>query len=272
MSGKLRKDARRDRILAALRISPHVRIADLAETFEVTTETIRRDLDALSALGLVSRAHGGASARPMGVQPSHHERGSEYVEERGMIGAAAAALVAPGEVVMIDAGSTTLQLARHLNNGDLSNDSLGLTVVTNCHPVAAALGKRQVRIVVCPGEFDEREAGVFGTDTVDFLRRFHANKAFIGASGIAADGFCDVNRGAAWVKRTMLERAEETWLLADHSKFGRRLLEIVASLDALTGIVVDRPPSGVLATALERQGVRVVVAGTALSPEQPATP
>lgn len=266
MSGKLRKDARRDRILAALQISPHVRIADLAETFEVTTETIRRDLDALSALGLVSRAYGGASARPMGVQPSHHERGSEYVEERAMIGAAAASLVAAGEVVMIDAGSTTLQLARHLGNGDRGNGDLGLTVVTNCHPVAAELGKRQLRIVVCPGEFDDREASVFGTDTVDFLRRFHANKAFIGASGLAADGFCDANRGAAWVKRTMLERAEETWLLADHSKFDRRLLEIVAPLDALTGVVVDQAPDGALAAALQRLGIKVMVAEAAGQP------
>ncbi|WP_404384236.1 DeoR/GlpR family DNA-binding transcription regulator [Caenispirillum salinarum] len=261
MSGKLRKDARRDEILAELQISPHVRIADLAEKFDVTTETIRRDLDALSELGLVSRAYGGASVRPMGVQPSHHERGSEFVEERARIGAAAAGLVAPGEVVMIDAGSTTLQLARHLGNGDL-----GLTVVTNCHPVASELGKRHPRIVVCPGEFDEREASVFGTDTVDFLRRFHANKAFIGASGLAADGFCDVNRGAAWVKRTMLERAEEAWLLVDHSKFGLRLLEIVAPLDALTGVVVDQAPDGALAAALQRLGIKVVVAEAAVQP------
>jgi DeoR/GlpR family transcriptional regulator of sugar metabolism len=255
MKGKLRKSERRERILDALQVHPHVRIADLAGTFNVTTETIRRDLDALSALGLVARAYGGASARPMGVQPSHHERDNEFIDERRRIGAAAAALVSPGEVVMIDAGSTTRQLARHLGQGGRE-----LTVITNSHPVAAELGGRQARIVVCPGEFDEREASVFGTDTIDFLRRFHANKAFIGASGVAAEGICDVNRGAAWVKRIMAERAAETWLLADHSKFDLRLLEIVAPVTALAGVVTDTPPEGDLATALRRARVQVVVA------------
>lgn len=255
MTPKLRKDERRNRIMDELRISPHVRISVLAEKYAVTTETIRRDLDALSEQGLVDRAHGGASARPMGVQPPAYERRTELVEERARIGAAAAALVQGGEVLMIDAGSTTTQLARML-----AHAGLGLTVVTNCHAVATELVVADTRLVMCPGEFDGREAAVFGTDTSEFLRRFHANKTFVGASGLAADGFSDVNRSAVWIKRSMIERADEAWLLADHSKFDARLLEVVAPLSALTGIVVDRGPTGALRSAIERAGVRLVVA------------
>lgn len=257
---KLRKEDRRNRILDALRVSPHVRISVLAEQYAVTTETIRRDLDALSEQGLVDRAYGGASARPMGVQPPAYERRTELVEERARIGAAAAVLVDQGEVLMIDAGSTTTQLARVL-----AQARLGLTVVTNCHAVATELGSAESRLVMCPGEFDGREAAVFGADTNDFLRRFHANKTFIGASGLAADGFSDVNRAAVWVKRSMIERADEAWLLVDHSKFDARLLEVVAPLGALTGLVVDREPTGALRAAIERTGLRLVVAPPAAS-------
>lgn len=255
MTEKLRKPERQHRILDELRVSPHVRIAELADRYDVTTETIRRDLDELSAMGLVARAYGGASAQPMGLQPSAYERGHEHVRERERVGAAAVTLMAPGEVVLIDAGSTTVQFARYL-----AAEPLALTVVTNCYPVGSEIAAGDSRPVMCPGEFDGREAAVFGSDTIEFLRRFHANKAFIGASGLAADGFSDVNRGAVWVKRTMIERADEAWLLVDHSKFDARLLEVVAPLDVLTGIVVDREPRGALHTAIRRAALRLVVA------------
>ncbi len=258
MSQRLRRKQRQERILEQLRTSPHVRISVLADRFAVTTETIRRDLDALSEMGLVDRAYGGASARPMGLQPAAHERGAAFVAERGRIGAAAAALIGRGEVVMIDAGSTTQQLARHL-----AEVELGLTIVSNCHLVAGELAANGGRLVMCPGEFDGREAAVYGNDTVEFLRRFHANKSFVGASGLAADGFSDVNRAAVWVKRAMMERAEETWLLVDHSKFDARLLEVVAPLGALAGLVADRAPTGALRAAIERAGLRLVVAAPA---------
>ncbi|MEX1080845.1 MAG: DeoR/GlpR family DNA-binding transcription regulator [Halofilum sp. (in: g-proteobacteria)] len=255
MSRKLRMEERRERILDDLRLSPHVRISVLADKHDVTTETIRRDLDALSELGLVARAYGGASARPMGLQPPAYERGHEHVEERERIGTAAIPLLTPGEVVMIDAGSTTLQFAR-----SLAAESLGLTVLTNCYPVGTELAAGNCQPVMCPGALDAREAAVFGSDTIDFLRRFHANKAFIGASGLAADGLSDVNRGAVWVKRAMIERAEEAWLMVDHSKFGARLLEVIAPLNALTGIVVDQQPDGALQAAIERAELRLIVA------------
>jgi len=255
MSGKLRKQERRDQILEELRVRPHVRVATLAEKFHVTTETIRRDLDALSAEGLVNRAYGGASARPMGVQPSVSERGQEAVLERARIGAAAAALVGQGEVIMVDAGSTTIQFARHIGSG-----LGGLTVITNCYPVALELDPEVARVVMCAGDYDAHEGAVFGPDTLEFLRRFHANKTFIGASGLSPEGFSDVNRNAAWVKRVMIERAEEVWLLADHTKVDAHFMEVIAPLDALTGLVTDQPPPARLQAAMDRAGVRCVVA------------
>lgn len=252
---KLRKEERRNQIMIELRASPLVRISTLAEKFGVTTETIRRDLDALSEKGLVAREYGGASARPMGVQPPAQERNRELAEERSRIGAAAAALVQPGEVLLIDSGSTTGHLARHL-----AAQGEELTVITNSYPVASEVASAQARAVLCPGDFDPREGGVYGVDTADYLRQFHANKAFIGASGISTDGLSDVNRYAVSIKRVMMQRASETYALVDHSKFGVRLLEAVAPLSALTGLVTDEDPPAALRVALERAGVRIIIA------------
>lgn len=262
MSQRLRKDERRAHILEALRYTPHLRIAALAQRFGVTTETVRRDLDTLSHMGLVNRAHGGAVARPMGVQPPVSEREQSTVDERRRIAAKAATLVSAGEVLMIDAGSTTTQLAWRLcTTGE------ALTTITNSYPVAAALTGSKARIIVCPGEFNGHEGGVYGQDTAEFLKRFHANTAFIGASGLAAGGITDVNREAAWVKRTMIERCERAYLLVDYTKFGVRVLEIVAALDALEGIVTDRMPPQPLAQVLHKAGVTLHIADSADHPQ-----
>ncbi|MBZ9557498.1 MULTISPECIES: DeoR/GlpR family DNA-binding transcription regulator [Modicisalibacter] len=256
MTRKPRKDERHARILEVLRYTPHVRIATLATRFGVTTETIRRDLDALSDQGLLDRAHGGAVARPMGIQPPIDEREQATVDERRAIAHAAARLVEPGQVVMIDAGSTTTQLAWRLGTGDRA-----LTVITNSYPVASAMASSTSRLILCPGDFNAREGGVFGQDTTDYLARFHANLAFIGASGLTGEGILDVNRDAAWVKRTLIARSERTYLLVDHTKFAQTVLELVAPLSAIDGIVTDRPPPESLARHLQRADVTVHVAG-----------
>lgn len=251
MNGRLTKIQRREKILADLRLTPLVRISELADRFGVSTETVRRDVDALSSQGLVDRAYGGASALPMGVQPTFGERDRTFVKERDRIAEKAVSLVSPGEVLMIDAGSTTAQFARHL--AAVGED---LTVLTNSHSVASTLGGgRSIRVIVCPGDYVHREAGIYGNETVEFLRRYHANKAFIGAGGLGAEGIMDVNSPACWVKRVMIAQSDQCFVLVDHSKFDRRLLEIAAPLSGLTGIVTDRPPAPHLAQALSRAGV-----------------
>ena len=104
---KLRKSERQARILGELRASPAIRISALAGEFGVSTETIRRDLDELNQQGMLSRTYGGAAPRPFGAEPTLSERYKEYVEERERVGALAARAIKPGQVLMIDAGSTT---------------------------------------------------------------------------------------------------------------------------------------------------------------------
>ncbi|WP_256430719.1 DeoR/GlpR family DNA-binding transcription regulator [Thalassospira sp. A40-3] len=254
---RLGKKERQRRILQELQVHPHVRVATLAERFDVATETIRRDLDALSRDGLIKREFGGASARPMGHQPDLAERQLSAVAGFERIGMLAADMVRSGDVAMIDAGSTVAQIAPFLA---ARTTKLPRTFLTNCYAVVHGMAELADHddVLMCPGQFDRRENAVYGNDTVEYLRRFHANIAFIGASGISRQGFSDVNRRAVAVKRAMMERSDETWLMVDHTKFDQRYLENVAPLEALTGIITDRRPEPEFASQLERAGIRLL--------------
>lgn len=254
---RLRKSARREQIILELQHHPHVRTSELAARFGVSTETVRRDVEALSQEGLIRRAYGGASAAPMGAQPPFGERDQARIEERVQIAARAAALVRPGEVLMIDAGSTTHQFA--LNLAAMARD---LTVLTNSVAVASALAQNEtIQVVICPGDFMAREVGIYGAETIDFIARHNANRAFIGASGLTASGITEANRLAVGVKRAMIRQSHESYLLVDHSKFDVSLVATVEPLSALTAIITNEQPTGRLAKALADAHVDVHLAG-----------
>src|SRR6266404_1395276 len=155
LSPRLSKKDRQGRILAELRISA-IRISDLAAELGVSTETIRRDLKELGESGSIDRTYGGAVARPFGFEPAWNERFNTMTEERARIATLAARLVRPGEVLAIDAGSTTLHFARCL-----AAELRDLTVVTNSFVVAMALAaNRSIKVIACPGHYDSHEGSV----------------------------------------------------------------------------------------------------------------
>lgn len=250
------KDQRHQRILAALATDPTVRISALAAEFGVSGETVRRDIEELSRRGEVRRTYGGASITHAGVQPELSSRERMAVAERARIGTAAAAMVEPGEVLMVDAGSTTAHFARAL-----AARAIPVTVLTNSHAVAAELGgKPGVRVVACPGDFDAAERAAYGAETDAFLRRFNADTAVIGATGLSLEGPTDAESRASWVKRAMIDRAARRMLLADSGKFGRTSIERICGWDGLTDLVTDAAPPADLDAALRRAGVRLAVA------------
>jgi DeoR/GlpR family transcriptional regulator of sugar metabolism len=253
---RLRKNERWERILREVEVRPHVRIADLATLFGVSTETVRRDVEALSEEGLISRSFGGAAAAPMGAQPPFGERNRSLVEERARIGRFACDLVQPNEVLMIDAGSTTHQMAVAL-----AATARDLIVLTNSLAIAAALGQNaSIEVILCPGNLNGREAAVYGTETVDFLARYNADKTFIGASGISGSGITDANRDAVAIKRRMIARGRKSFLLADHSKMHREYVAEIAPLAEIEALITDREPDDELGEAFSHFGMATLVA------------
>ncbi|MER9355358.1 DeoR/GlpR family DNA-binding transcription regulator [Mesorhizobium sp. M0514] len=253
--GRLTKKERHALILSEVRRSASIRISKLARRIGVAGETIRRDLIELGDAGLINRTYGGATISLVTSEPVISERGLTLIEERARIGRGAAGLVEKGQIVMIDGGSTTYEVARNLSQ--LKRD---LTIITNSTGVASVAGANPTfRVLLCPGTYDSREGSVLGEDTVEFLRRYNADVAIIGASGISADGPSDMISGAAAVKRAMISRSLSTVLVVTHDKFGRSSLERICGLDDIADIVTDSEPKADLRTAAEQAGTELHV-------------
>ena len=250
---RLGKRERHDLILNELSTSAAIRVSELASRLGVSGETIRRDLAELGEARLVSRTYGGATIRPFANEPTITERGLSFVEERSRIGHAAAMRVETGHVVMIDGGSTTYQVARHL-----AQLARNLVVITNCVAVASVASVNPTfRVILCPGTYDVREGSVLGEDTVEYLERYNANIAIIGATALTSNGPCDAISGAAMVKRVMLRRSTEGLLAVDSSKFGQAALQTVCGFDQLAEIVTDSAPPEDIAAAIRLAGTRL---------------
>lgn len=217
---------------------------------------MRRDLHALAEKGLIDRAHGGALPAAPGGYPSLDERQNEGLAERERIGRLAASLVQPGETLMIDSGSTTMQLAR-----SLALQGTACEVITNSLPIAMTLGGSEaVRVLMCPGQYLPRESAVIGDETLSFLRCYRVDRAFIGATALAAAGVMETVTGFAAVKGAMLGQAARAHLVIHSRKLGATGFRKAANLDELASIIVDRPPPDELAQALAAAGVEVSVA------------
>lgn len=251
---KIRLAERRRRILAELRAHPTVRISSLAGQFNVTTETVRRDVDALSRAGMIRRTYGGAAVHSLAQEPALHERHRLYPEERTAIARTMLGLIADGDVLMIDSGATTAHLVRQLVSAERP-----VTVITNSLLHAQVLGRSEaIKVIVCPGYYDPAEAGTFGAEVSEFLQRYSSNHAIFGVGGLSEEGLHDFHAEICWVKRTMIERAEQVTVLADHSKFGVRGMEIICPYRAIDRLVVDRPLPAPLDDIVQRDSVEII--------------
>lgn len=239
--GKLSKSERHERILSEIRTSAAIRISNLAKRLGVAGETIRRDLAELGEAGLLNRTYGGATISLMTSEPAISERGLTMIEERARIGRGAAGLVENGKVVMIDGGSTTHEVARSL--AQITRD---LIVITNSVAIAAAAGGNPTfRVIMCPGVYDHREGCVLGEETIEFITRYHADIAIIGATGVTSSGPNDTVSGAVAVKRAMIDQAASSMLVVTNEKFGRTSLQRICRLEDISDIVTDaEPPPG----------------------------
>ncbi len=260
---RLTRNERHQKLLAELGADSARRLTDLAQVLGVSRETIRRDLAELDSNGIISRTYGGAIVRPRGFESHLKARDSTFVAERKAIAGAAAELIKPSEVVMLSTGSTTLYLARQL-----ASECRPLTVITNGLDASVMLAVNpNIRVIVAPGDYDSREARLWGAETTNFLQKFQADTAVIGASGLFTGGACEADSPTAWVDRVMLERARRRILLMIHTKFDQPKLELICPLDTIDILISDRSPEGELLEAVKTAGIELKV----VSVEQPAT-
>lgn len=209
-----------------------VSVADLAEHFGVTESTIRRNLAELEARDLVQRTHGGALPVRQTDAPSDLKQ-TLHRAEKSAIGKAMAHRILPGQTVLLDSGSTTLEVARHL-------DSRQLTVVTNDLLIGAVIAERQnAHLVFIGGELLPNVYTMWGPTSVQQLLNLRVNVAVFGADTVTQDGIYDTSSYELEVKRTMRSIASEAFFVADSTKFGREALFKVFDLNAFTAGITD---------------------------------
>lgn len=256
----MKRAARLTAILDLLAEQGEVSVEQLVEQFGASAATTRRDLDSLAERRLLTRTHGGAVGQSVAYElpiryKSHHGSGAKE-----QIAAAAAALVAPGQVVGLSGGTTTNAIATALAaRGDLAEH--GITVVTNAVNIAAQLAMRpEFKIVVTGGVIHSRSFELVGPFVEQLLAGIHLDIAFIGVGGIDADGGATHDESEAAVNRMMAERARRAIIVADASKIGRPAFAHVGGADLFPMVITDAGATDAARAELEAAGFEVRIA------------
>jgi DeoR family transcriptional regulator, glycerol-3-phosphate regulon repressor len=232
-------------------------IEALAQHFAVSAQSIRRDIIQLDKARLLQRFHGGAGRRDASVRLGYAEKHERAAEGKARIGRAAAALVPEGAAVFLDVGTTVEALAR-----ELRQRGTAMRVFTSSLAAAMVLaGHDAVELHVFGGTTRGPDGSLVGAATVAAVSAIHFDIAFVGYSGFDDDaGLMDFDLDKIAVKQAALRRTDVAVALGDASKFYRRAVARISSLDELTHLVSDEEPPQNLAAALGAAGVSVTVA------------
>lgn len=235
-------EERHHRILEHLRVQGRVLASDLAGEFAVSPDTVRRDLRELDEAGLLRRVHGGALPRAGDTAPLP-VRARRATEAKASIARRAAEIVHDGQVVVLDGGTTTLEVARALP------ERLTATVVTNSLPIGLALADRaRIEVVIVGGSLRGRAGVTVGAAAVAALVAVRADVLFLGVCGLHPEiGVSVEDAEEREGKRAMIAGAAEVVGLADHDKLGTALPFVVAPLSELTTLVTDATDEAALA-------------------------
>jgi len=225
---------RQQRILDMLRRDGRVHATDLSTEFAVSEDTIRRDLRSLDETGLLHRVHGGAVLHSP-LEADYLVRQNEAVPKKTAIAQAAVRLVRDGQVIILDGGTTTLQVARQLPL------TLRATVVTNSPAIVLALDQHpDVEILLVGGHIYKHSLVAVSIATVETLSTIHADLCFLGVCGLHPDvGITVVNAEEAYVKRAMIAGSEQVAAVATSDKLGTISPYIIGSIERLTHLVTE---------------------------------
>lgn len=232
---------RRERIWRLVNERGRVRTSELAQLFEVTEPTIRKDIVDLESRDLLRRAHGGAVARRPMTEVSVDERERKFVTEKRRIARACLDLVQDGDALFLDGGTTAIQLAMALadRRDGLPRD---IKVITNSFTVAEVLGSRlDEHPVVLGGRYRPQGRCFVGPLAMRSLEQFRVDIAFIGVTGVNAEGAFAADMSEAEIKNAAIKRAARVVIPMDHSKVGLTDFVEVCPLSAVDSIVTDQP-------------------------------
>lgn len=243
-----------------------VTVEALAERFDVTLQTVRRDVSMLAQAGLLARFHGGVQVPTSTTENiAYRRRRNLNADAKQRIARTVAQMIPSGSALFLNIGTTTEAIARELMQ------HRGLRVITNNLNVAAIMSTNaDCEVIVAGGVVRPRDQGIVGEATVDFIRQFRVDIGLIGISGIEPDGSLrDFDYREVKVARAIIAQSREVWLAADHSKFSRPAMVELGRLHQIGTLITDLPPPPPFRSLLSEAGVRCVIASDNDAPDTP---
>lgn len=246
-------DQRRHNILQTIESNGFVSLQKLVELVGASESTIRRDLEYLDRIGQIRRTRGGASFSGESLT-GFEERRSQATAEKQAVARVAASLIQPGEAVLLDGGTTTLEVARQLIGR-------ALHVVTNSLPIVNLLANQpEIELIQIGGYLFPKTGVALGPLAVSALSQIHVRRLFMSVGGITEQGLFNTNTLLVETERQMMLSAEEVVVVTDSSKLGHSALAHLCPLQKVHQLVVDRGITDEWRRILEDAGVKVLVA------------
>ncbi len=243
-------DERRSKILQLAEQAGFVSLHRLVSELGISESTVRRDLDALDATGQIQRTRGGAVFLA-DAQPDFDARRQLATLQKQRIARRVVQMIGEGETVLLDGGTTTLEVARQLTGKTLQ-------VLTNSLPIAALLMNRpEIELIFIGGYVYPRTGVALGDQAIQALRRLHVNRLVMGTGGITEEGLFNSNALLVDTERQMIDAADRVTLVADSSKFGQRALSHLCALDVVDELVTDDGVSSDWRRILREQSVQL---------------
>jgi DeoR/GlpR family transcriptional regulator of sugar metabolism len=249
-------ETRRRVLLELINRQGFASLEDLVKASGASESTVRRDLEALDLAGAVKRTHGGAVCLSGEVRalPAFDERTSAAAAEKQAIGRAAAELLADGDTVLVDGGTTTLEVARALFGRPVQ-------VVTNSLPIAHLLAaSKETDLILIGGYVYPRTGVALGPLAVATMQGLRVHKVMMGAGGVVAEGIFNSNSILVETERQMMKCGQEVVVVADSGKFGKLSLARLCGLDEIRRVVVDPKLPDEYRRLLEQAGVTIHIA------------
>jgi DeoR/GlpR family transcriptional regulator of sugar metabolism len=250
------------KIIAKIRNERIVGIPDLSALIGASENTIRRDLKRLESMGILQRTHGGAVLKDVDDQRSSDDtdwiaRQKKFIGEKERIGKKAAEMVHDGDALVLDAGTTTMQIARNLHSRH------NITVVTNAVNIGLELVRGDsITVLLTGGILRDISKSLVGPPTEEFLSgNFHVDMMFLSAGGVSVEGgVTNANTVEIPIKQAMIRASREVILAVTHDKIGKRSFAPVAPLNAISTIITDAGADPEILKPFEDRGIRIIIA------------
>lgn len=249
-------EERREEIKELIEANGSMAVQDLSAEFDVSGSTIRRDLKELEEAGLIKRTHGGAviDQNKAKFEPSFIDKEKENFAAKKTIGSKAGEFIADGDTIIIDAGTTTINLVDSLANYD------DLTIITNSINAARRLSDSKHEVILIGGRLKKKTQAMVGSFAKRNLSKINADKAFLGTNGIDLNaGLTTPDMIEAEVKEMMIKKANEVFVLADYTKFEQITFSTITTLDRIDYIITDNNLSAEILKNYKKE-IEIIVA------------